>query len=131
MEKDILLKRLFSIRSHCSAALLSTSIRAVPPLATFTPIFGARILPLDTTEVGVSAHNKSERKAKVPLLSCRVYVLAAVIALVKSPVNVFATLRSPNVPSRNVLRAKFVCADARIISPVPTPSVPFCATRLK
>lgn len=38
----------------------------------------------------------------VSLESCRVYVLLAVFVLVKNEVNVLATLRSPNIPARNV-----------------------------
>lgn len=44
----------------------------------------------------------SEVIATVPFLSGSVYVLLAVFVLVKNEVNVFATLRSHNIPSRNV-----------------------------
>ena len=37
----------------------------------------------------------------------------------KKLVNVFATLRSPNIPARKVFSPLTVCVDARIISPLP------------
>jgi len=42
-------------------------------------------------------------KARVPFASFRVYVLLAVFVFVKKEVNVFATLRRPNIQARNVL----------------------------
>lgn len=63
----------------------------------------------------------------IVLASGNVQVLAAVIVFVKSPVNVFATLRSPKVVSRKVFSPLFICVEARTISHAQTGNVEIAA----
>lgn len=50
----------------------------------------------------------SDVKASVQSAFCNVYVLLAEFVFVKNEVNVFATLRSQNIPSRNVFNPETV-----------------------
>ena len=61
---------------------------------------------------------RSVSSARIPLLFCRVYVLATVAALEKNEVIVSATLRIPNVPLRNVWIADQLFAVERVVARV-------------
>lgn len=71
------------------------AIRACP--------LGNTTVPVKVGEARFALSARSVLSASVPFLSCRVYVLSAVLVFVKNPENVFATLRRANIQARNVL----------------------------
>lgn len=67
-------------------------------------VFSQRIIEPVIVPPDLSSFNAmSVLSARVQSLSCSVYVLFAVFVFVKNPENVFATLRSANIPAKNVL----------------------------
>lgn len=76
-------------------------------------LMSAHMLPIVSSPVFVPLFVPviSDVNAIVQFASCRVYVLLSVLVLVKNDVNVFATLRRPNTPLRNVFtQVVNVCA---------------------
>ena len=71
------------------------SVAEIAPVRVGDEIVGAVNVLLVRVSV-VALHTR------VSLESCRVYVLLAVFVLLKKLVNVFATLRSQNIPVKNV-----------------------------
>lgn len=87
--------------------VLSPAVRpvAVPVTFVITPDAGvpsAGVVRTGDVRVLFVRVSVVARPTSVSLESCKVYVLSAVFVLVKSALNVFATLRSANIPARKV-----------------------------
>lgn len=82
-------------------------VPVIPTIVVWSPVFVPLFVPVI-----------SEVNARVPSASFSVYVLLAVFVFVKNEVNVLATLRSPNIPVRNVCIADQVFAVERVVASV-------------
>lgn len=74
-----------------TAVLNCASVQVIPTILVWSHVFVPEFVPV------ISVVN-----ARVPLASFSVYVLSAVFVLVNRALNVFATLRSANIPARKV-----------------------------
>ena len=82
-----------------------TRVGEVPNTSDPDPV-SSLITPASCTDVvDANTDRLFAVRATIPAKSGRVQVLAAVIVFVNSPVNVFATFRSPKVVSLNVFNA--------------------------